>query len=81
MKHNKYVFLIDLHNCMFRRAAENAKQRKHRRRKDIKSKKGSSHRDAFRPCSRVSLGDRTGRKTNWKTRIEENDRFNQQQGT
>ena len=33
------------------------------------------------PCSRVSSGGRTGRKTNSKTGIEEKDRFNQQQET
>ena len=65
----------------FRRAAENTKQRKHRRKKDTKCKKGLSHRDAFRSCSRVSSSGRTGREKNWKTRIEEKDRFNQQQGT
>ena len=66
---------------MFRRAAENTKQRKHTESgRDTKSKKGLSHRDAFRPCSRVSSGGRTGRETNWKTGIEEKDRFNQQQG-
>ena len=43
-------------------------------------RKGESHRDAFRPCSRVSSGGRTSRKTNWKSRLGEKDRFNQQQG-
>ena len=49
--------------------------------KDTKFKKGSSHRDSFRPRSRVSSEGRTGRETNWKTRIDEKDQFNQQQGT
>ena len=66
---------------LFRRAAENPKQRKHRTRKVTESRKGLSHRDAFRPCSRVSSGGRTSRETNWQTKIEEKDRFNQQQGT
>ena len=48
----------------FGRAAENAKQCKHRRRKDTNSKKGLSNRDAFRPCSRVSPGGRTSKETN-----------------
>ena len=53
--------------------------------------KGETNRDAFRPCSRVSSGGRTSRKTNWKSRTGkkdrfknrtgEKDRFNQQQGT
>ena len=38
------VFLVF---CIFRRAAENTKQRKHRRRKNTTSKKELSHRDAF----------------------------------
>ena len=49
------------------------------REKDIKSKKGVSQRDAFRPCSRVSSGGRTDKETNWKAKIEEKDRFNHQQ--
>ena len=44
-------------------------------------RKGKSHRNAFRPCSKVSSGSRTSRETNWKSRTEEKDRFNQQQGT
>ena len=56
----------------FRRATENTKQHKHRR-KDTKSKKALSHRDAFRPCSRVSSSGRTSWETNWKTRIGEKD--------
>ena len=44
-------------------------------------RKGENHRDAFRPCSRVSSGGRTSRETNWKSRTEEKDRFKQQQGT
>ena len=60
---------LNLWNNMVRyqRTAENTKQRKHRRRKHTKSKKGLSHRDAFRPCSRVSSGDRISRETSWKT--------------
>ena len=52
----------------FQRATENTKHRKHRRRKDTNSKKGLCHRDAFRPCSRISSGGRTSREMNWKTR-------------
>ena len=63
------------------KAVENTKQRKHRRRKDTKSKEGMSHRDEFRPCSRVLSGGRTSKETNWKSRTEEKYRFNQQQGT
>ena len=44
-------------------------------------RKGESHRDAFRPCSRLSSGGRTYRETNRKSRTGEKDRFNQQQGT
>ena len=44
-------------------------------------RKGESHRDTFRPCSRVLSGGRTSRETNWKSRTDEKDRFNQQQGT
>ena len=44
-------------------------------------RKGESHRDAFRPCSRVSSGGRTSRETNWKSWTGEKDRFNQQPGT
>ena len=65
----------------FRRAAEKTKQRKHREEEIQKAKKELSHRDAFRPCSRVSSGGRTNRETNWKTGVEGKDRFNQQQGT
>ena len=36
-------------------------------------RKGESHRDAFRPCSRVSSGGRTSRETNRKSRREEKD--------
>ena len=39
-------------------------------------RKGESHRDAFRPCSRVSSGGRTSWETNRKSRREEKDRFN-----
>ena len=48
--------------------------------KDTKSKKRLGHRNAFLPSSRVSPGGRTSRETNWKTRINEKDQFNQQQG-
>ena len=40
-------------NHFFRRAAEKTKQRKHRVEEILKAKKGLSHRDAFRPCSRA----------------------------
>ena len=53
----------------------------HKRRKDTKSKKGMRHRDAFRPCSRVSSGGRTGKETNSKSRTEEKSRFHQQRRT
>ena len=53
----------------FRRAAEKTKQRKHRVEEIQKAKKRLSHRDAFRPYSRVSSGGRTDRETNWKTPI------------
>ena len=45
------------------------------------SRKGESHRDAFRPCSMVSSDGRTSRETNWKSKTGEKDRFNQQQET
>ena len=64
----------------FRRAAEITKQRKHRR-KDTKPKKELSHRDAFRHCSKGLSWRQVIKETNWKTRIEEKDRFNQQQRT
>ena len=44
-------------------------------------KKGESHRDAFRPCSRVSSGGRICRETNRKSRTEEKHQLNHQQGT
>ena len=37
-------------------------------------RKGESHRDAFRPCSRVSSDGRTSWETNSKSRTEEKDR-------
>ena len=50
------------------------------KKENTKSKKESSNRDAFRPCSRVLSGGKISRETNWKTGIEEKDQFNQQQG-
>ena len=70
-------FKIPNYNLPFRKAAENTKQRKHRRRKIQSQKRNratatrfdpprrvSTHRDAFRPCSRVSSGGRISRETN-----------------
>ena len=66
---------------LFQRAAEKTKQRKHKVEEIQKAKRGLSHHDMFRPCSRVSSHVRTDRETNWKTGIEGKDRFNQQQET
>ena len=49
--------------------------------KILSPRKGMSYRDEFRPFSRVSSGGRPSKETNWKSRTEVKDRFNQQQGT